>query len=449
MLGRLGILVGVLLVSINSWIWLKDNLSFWFSLYLLCLIITFACLDGYVTQYIFPKSPAIGDMQVSVVVLVATSAAMAFYRRLFNVQPQQVLLFNIFRAGVWLPLLALPALATGHVMETMASLVFLTSLIIPVCIWLAFRLWRKGDPGGGILLAANLFSFAASSSAYLTLLGVLPDSPLLVYSLQLSSLGTVIALHIVVGARFGALRHETVRAQEEVLQKQQTLQRQTEFFSMLSHELKTPLAMIDGSVQSLQILTASEPNIDRRHDRIRRAVARINDLLQRFLVSSHLDNPEPSLQKRPLEFGDLVRGAVARFALTPERFVLDLEPDCTLVGDEELLTILVSNLIDNADKYSPAGEPITVTLRHSADVAVLEVSDRGPGVAPDIRTRLFDAYARSKLCGDTPGAGLGLYLVRKIARLHGGEVQLRDVAADQGNTGATFSVRLEISESPR
>jgi signal transduction histidine kinase len=314
--------------------------------------------------------------------------------------------------------------------------------MIPVFIWLAFRLWRQQHPGSGMLLFANLFSFAISTSAYLALLGVLPASQLLLYSLQIASLGTAIALHVVVGARFNALRLETVAAQSKMRHEHHVLQQQTEFFSMLSHELKTPLAMIDGSVQSLQLLTPSEPDIDRRYDRIRRAVSRINDLLQRFLVRSHLDNPEPSLQKRQLEFGALVRNTVARFALTPGRFVIDLETQCTLVGDEELLTVLISNLIDNADKYSPAGEVIRVTLWCSAGFAVLNVSDHGPGVAPDIRHRLFDAYARSKLCGDTPGAGLGLYLVRKIARLHGGDVQLLELPPGQAATGATFRVSL-------
>ena len=447
LMGGMGLLAGVFLSSVNSWVWLKDPLSFWFSLFLLGLLISFACVNGFVTQYFLPKSPRIGDSIVSVTVLISTSAAMAFYRRLFLIQPQQRLVFNVFRLATWLPIIGLPAVAMGHVMEAMLCLMVLTLLMIPVFIWLAFRLWRQQHPGSGMLLFANLFSFTISTSAYLAILGILPASPILLYGLQISSLGTAIALHIVVGARFNALRHETVAAQSEMHHKHQVLQQQTEFFAMLSHELKTPLAMIDGSVQSLQLLTPSEPDIDRRHDRIRRAVGRINELLQRFLVRSHLDNPEPQLQKRPLMLDELVRDTVARFALTPERFAMDLEPQCMLVGDEELLTVLVSNLVDNADKYSPAGEVITVTLWRSAGAAVLEVSDHGPGVAPDIRKRLFDAYARSKLCGDTPGAGLGLYLVRKIARLHGGDVQLMELLPEQGITGATFRVSLALNET--
>jgi signal transduction histidine kinase len=447
LMGVIGVLTGVLLVGINSWLWLRDELSFWFALYLLGLLVSFASLDGFLTQYFFQTSPVIGDSLVSVTSLISTSFAMAFYRRLFLIQPQPRLMFNIFRLATWLPLLALPLIATGYVFEAMASLVSMVLLMIPICTWMSFRLWQRRNPGGRTLLLANLISIAGAASTYLMLLGGVPASQYLLYGLQISSLGTAFALHIVVGARLSALRHETLAAQSQMRHEHQVLQQQTEFFSMLSHELKTPLAMIDGSVQSLQILTPNEPDIDRRHDRIRRAVGRINDLLQRFLINSHLDNPEPTLQKRQLEFGALVRNTVARFALTQGRFVMDLEPQCTLLGDEELLDVLVSNLIDNADKYSPAGEVIRVTLRRSAALAVLEVSDHGPGVAPDIRNRLFDAYARSKFCGDTPGAGLGLYLVRKIARLHGGEVQLRESPPDQVSTGATFRVSLSLTES--
>ena len=97
-------------------------------------------------------------------------------------------------------------------------------------------------------------------------------------------------------------------------------------------------------------------------------------------------------------------------------------------GDRDLLFQAVANLVDNAIKYTPAGGRITLGLAPTADGAEVYVADTGPGIPPDQRERVFDRFHRLESSRSTPGSGLGLSLVRAVARLHGATIRLRDNA---------------------
>ena len=461
LMGILGATLGVLLISLNSWLWLREDLSFWSVAYLVNLVFTFAAQDGFITQYLLPSSPIAGDAMVSVAGLSAFGVGSAFFRRLFEIGPEQRVVSGIYRCATWWPLPALLALAAGFVTEVMFTQAVMLVAMMPLSVWLSYRLWRKRNPVGSMLLTVNLMGVAAALSLGLSLTGLVQLELIAGYATQVIALGTGIVLHLVIGVRLREMRKQAeltqkmamrlrlLREKAELTQKRadlqsQTLRQQTEFFAMLSHELKTPLAMIDGSVQSLELLTPQHPAIERRYERIRRAVARINDLLQKFLVHSHLDRRNPPLRKQTLMLDALVAETVAGFAEASGRISLDLEPQVQLDGDETLLKIMISNLIDNALKYSPPDSVVSVSLHCAGDEALLQVADRGPGVAPAMRERLFESYVRGETVGDIPGAGLGLHLVRKIVRLHGGEAHLLDTRLHNAGTGATFRISLKL-----
>ncbi|MFZ4479477.1 MAG: sensor histidine kinase [Rhodoferax sp.] len=442
----IGATLGVLLISLNSWLWLREELSFWSVAYLLSLLLLFAAQDGFVTQYLLPQSPRLGDALVSVMSLATFGVGAAFFRRLFGIEPQQRLLSGIYRCAAWWPLVGFVGLAAGYVNWVMYLQVWMMLALMPLGVWLSWHLWRQQHAAGGMLLFANLLGIAALLSVGTVLMGIVHDEVIAGYVTQIMALGTATVLHLVTGLRLRGMREQALWAQNQMQLERESMRQQTEFFAMLSHELKTPLAMIDGSVQSLQLLTPQHPEVELRHDRIRRAVARINDLLQKFLVHSHLDHSNPPLRRHALLLDALVRETAAGLGASPGRIVLDLEPELELQGDEALLKVMVSNLIDNALKYSPPDSVVSVRLQRADGAALLEVRDQGNGVAPELRKRLFQSYVRGDRVGDIPGAGLGLHLVRKIARLHGGQVRLLPTDADQIAPGAAFRVSLKLDQ---
>jgi len=114
-----------------------------------------------------------------------------------------------------------------------------------------------------------------------------------------------------------------------------------------------------------------------------------------------------------------------------------------VLGDVLRLEIIIANLLDNAIKYSPKGGDVTAKLSTSGDMAMLSVRDQGIGIAPQDMDRLFVRFSRLATLNDVPGTGLGLYLVRELARLHKGEI----VAVSKPGEGSEFVLSLPVERA--
>jgi two-component system, OmpR family, sensor kinase len=216
------------------------------------------------------------------------------------------------------------------------------------------------------------------------------------------------------------------------------LARQRDFVADASHELRTPLTSILANLELLETELEGEPreiagSALRSSRRMRRLVA---DLL--LLARADAGRRAPV---RPIDLAGVAAEAAAEAgSLSPSHpLSLDLPGPVTVAGAEDDLHRLVANLIENALVHTPPGTPVTVSVRPREGVAVLEVTDRGPGVPAALRRRVFERFAHGG--GDTAtggGSGLGLAIVRAVAEAHGGHVELSE--AEGG--GARFTVTL-------
>lgn len=444
LMGLIGVLLVVAVLAAVSWHLMREPIYPRFILYLLTLVLVFVGNGGFAAQYLLPDFPPGTDSWVGVAAMVNVAAGAALYRQILQVGPTQRLAHRLFQAAFWLPLLGLAATALGYFTEAM-RLVNLVLLLTVLLGWrLAIDLLMRRVPGSGLLFAAISFSLLGVLSSVLQILGLVSGHFLQLHSLNITALGAVLTMHLAIGVRYRVLREERQQALEAASRERQIRRQQGQFLEMLSHELKTPLAMIDAAVQSLQALVPAAPEVNRRHDRIRRAVGRINGLVEKFLHQDQLDGPDPVLRRDPVDFGDLLRDAVAGFAQPPGRLVLEAAPCRKVAGDERLLQVLFTNLIDNALKYSPRPAPVQVSMAEAGDRLVVEVRDHGAGIPVALRDRVFDRYVRGDGIGDIPGVGLGLHLVRTIAERLGGTVELLDPA--QGS-GTLFRVSLPLEDA--
>jgi two-component system OmpR family sensor kinase len=223
-----------------------------------------------------------------------------------------------------------------------------------------------------------------------------------------------------------------------------TLTRQREFVADASHELRTPLTSILANLELLEGDLSGEhqemaTSALRSSRRMRRLVA---DLL--LLARADAGRQAP---RRPVDLASVAREAAAEAQPLGEdnQVTVDAPHSVELAAVPDDLHRVALNLIENALIHTPAGTPVTVAARSEGDQAVLEVSDRGPGVPPPMRERVFERFAHGD--GDAeprPGSGLGLAIVRAVAEAHGGTVELSE--ADGG--GARFVVRLPAGEAP-
>lgn len=225
----------------------------------------------------------------------------------------------------------------------------------------------------------------------------------------------------------------------------EVIEMRDEFFSVATHELKDPLFSVHLSLQLLQHAAEKQgplpPHVSHHLDVAGRQTARLSRLIDNLLDVSRIRSGRLQLDPEAIDLAELVREAAARFEETARSANSDLrvEADGQVIGyfDRLKLDQVLSNLLTNALKYG-AGRPVVVRVRESGDAATLEVQDRGPGVAPADRERIFARFERATGDHKRDSLGLGLYIVRSIAEAHGGTATVRGEPGE----GATFVVTL-------
>ncbi|CRK55279.1 sensor histidine kinase [Alloactinosynnema sp. L-07] len=220
------------------------------------------------------------------------------------------------------------------------------------------------------------------------------------------------------------------------VEKQDQLRRM--FTADVAHELRTPLAILRSQLEAVQdgISKPTPQVITSLHDE----TVRLSRLVADLETLAAADAATFTLDRRPTSLTALLReltGALAdEFAEAGLALGTDLD-EVTVDGDPVRLRQIATNLLTNARKFVPPGGTVTVTVRDHGDTACLEVSDTGPGIAPEELPRVFDRFYRSPTAR-AGGSGIGLAVVAELAAAHGGSA---DVDSEPGR-GTTFRVRL-------
>ena len=219
--------------------------------------------------------------------------------------------------------------------------------------------------------------------------------------------------------------------------------------SVISHELKTPVSVIKGYAGTL---ARQDANWDRETLTeglriIEEEADKLNELIDNLLDASRLQAGGLKLQFTYIDLPSLAEKVVQKLRTQTQRhtFSVDFPPDFPPVqGDYERIREVLSNLLNNAIKYSPGGGLIRVSGTVRDNEVVISVSDEGVGIPEDEQERIFEPFSRvdSSLTRQTPGAGLGLFLVKSVVEAHGGRVW---VESELGH-GSTFSFTLPLGE---
>jgi PAS domain S-box-containing protein len=218
------------------------------------------------------------------------------------------------------------------------------------------------------------------------------------------------------------------------------------FLSVASHELKTPVAAAVLQIQKVKRLLdrGSDPGGVRRGvEAGESAVERLGLLVEALLDVSRIAGGSLALERAPYDLSASISTTAHRFSDQAGRMgtVLDIavEPGVHAVGDRLRLEQVIAKLLANAIRFG-AGKPVSVSLRRLGERAILLVSDRGIGIAPDDQARIFDRFERAVSVRNFGGLGLGLWIARHIVEASGGAIRVES-APDQG---ATFTVELPL-----
>lgn len=245
------------------------------------------------------------------------------------------------------------------------------------------------------------------------------------------------------------LAQDEARRAGELAQTQST---RNALLAAISHDYRTPLATIMGSASALQT-QGERLTVAQRGELAGRIVdetARLVRLTDNTLQLARLGAPGVALRCDWESAEEIVGAALRRVRRRPDgaRVKARVAPALPLLWcDAALMSQLLDNLIDNALKYSPAAAPVEVLVRPAGQQVLVAVRDRGPGIEPAWRERVFDAFQRGDLAAYAqrpPGAGVGLAVCRAIAEVHGGELSMRP----RGHGGCSFECRLPLRAAP-
>ena len=247
--------------------------------------------------------------------------------------------------------------------------------------------------------------------------------------------GITFFILILIGASFV---YRAVRRQFNMQYQQQN------FMMAITHELKTPIAV---AKLNLETLLKHHLEADKQKKIIQMTLnetARLNSLTNNILVSSQLEGEGYNFTKDDLDFTSLVNDCMLEAKNRyPERiFINEVEPEIEIVGDPLLLQLMISNLIENAVKYSPKEKPITCRLNANTETVELKILDEGIGIADSEKKKIFEKFYRigNESTRTTQGTGLGLYLCRKIAKDHNADISVTNNVPSGSNFAITFHI---------
>ena len=216
----------------------------------------------------------------------------------------------------------------------------------------------------------------------------------------------------------------------------------------LAHEIRTPLTIVRSSLENLE---SEEVSAAARQylERASQGSERLSAILVAMGAATRVEEAIGNAERSRFDLAPVIASAVGayRVAFPERRFAAELASEpIEIDGAPDLIVQLLDKLIENAVDFSPAGATITVRLRREPAVAVLEVDNPGPPLAPEARGRLFESLWQSRSGSDSrPHFGLGLYIVRLITEYHRGGVAAADLP---GGEGARFGVRLPLADTP-
>lgn len=228
-------------------------------------------------------------------------------------------------------------------------------------------------------------------------------------------------------------------AEEDVRQRD-------EFLAMLSHELRNPLSAITNAVNVIKLNPEGGAQVNALLDR---QVGHLSRMVDDLLDVARITSGKVELQRRRLDLASVVKGAVETIAAEVADKRHALEVDCQagrvfVDGDHARLLQVVTNLLHNAVKYTEPGGRIVLRLEQADGEAVLRVCDSGIGLDGPSQERIFELFAQGSrdIARSQGGLGIGLTIVRRLVRMHGGDIE---VSSDGPGKGSEFRVRLPLS----
>lgn len=428
------LILTVLLFNAVNWVVSRRSIFLVYVGYLFLNALQWLGINGFVAEFIFPAQPLLANLTLGMSLSLAAAMAYGFFIMVLDLKQHHPVLYRLSLAGMALCIVT--ALATpfgyyGVFAPWMLGFGVLTLFAVP---WPARRLWRTGDLWARLLAVAYLIYGVLIAINILGVLAVLPFGETINLAGMASNIAHILLLHFAIMLHYRRLEADHAAALEKsaLAERQAALDKtyredQDRLLAMITHEIRTPIAVIDAATQTLEALD-DIPSADReeRYDRIHRSVNRLSVLLDLTVAQTRSDVADWQLTQGMVEPSALT-DEVIRLLGSPlaQRIQVSTEgPLPTLFGDDRMLRFALLNLLDNATKYAPSDTPVRMHIKAENQGVIWQIEDDGPGIPAGMEEKIFEKYVRAGESTGKAGLGLGLYLARHIVERHGGTLKV-------------------------
>lgn len=439
----IGILLIVLIINLINGIWLRRSLFFYFVAYELSMLITILLSNGYARDMIIGMTVEQQNLLMQLCVIGSGCLAFVFFQRMLNFVFVGAFWINIlFGVGIALGPAGVYFALNGQyhiIMVLINAYVSLFPLVVSIPLmvsWKKMNAEQKFRAGGFFVFGIFVIVNAMYTVGYMPVtVGTTYIAPVMVLSFQLS-------LHFIIMFSVRKSERTLLDAQrkmelfgQEVEHERSQRRFHEMFMAMFSHEVRTPLAVIDTATQSLQLLerkrSASEL-FQQRYLRIRAAVERINQLLKMSLLRSSHEfggTAESDLVVKKYDVSRLLAGEIQEFSQAEQERICWADPVAELPFRSRmpaiLLGVVIRNLIDNALKYSPEDCMVDVNVTLAGGQLELGIRDYGPGMSDYTLEHMFERHFRAGEREAVPGLGLGLFIVKEVIDQYQGRIEVK------------------------
>ncbi|WP_170107142.1 sensor histidine kinase [Roseibium marinum] len=463
------------IIHLYYFFFLRKRLYFSFSAFLVALASVFLFDSGLITD-----GPMLGvyyasDLYLGCTMIIAQLTSYVFMIDQLEARARFPILYRGLQGMIALYAFVLVAAIAGYGSTVIPpALALSTSWILLVSVYNVI-LYRRKRPGSGLATMAYLILLAGFVATAGRLSGLLPFATatehaflagvvLFIFFMNLSLLQRARlaeqrrresqALQVSRKAEKAAMRLVKIRTAELETAKEEAetalaheraaQAEQLRFVDVVTHQYQTPLAVIRSSIAAiLQTLAPQDEGNRQRVSQIRSAVKRLIEVLDVSLHRSRVDGSTAKANLQDVELVPTLEGIVGRNReLSPES---GLEIEFQSIGahdrgriDPDMLGLALTNLIDNAVKFSAAGKPVRMRCRRQDGSLVIEVADEGIGIPEAEREDISKRYFRASNTGGIPGTGLGLHIVRAVAAAHGGTFAIAN--GDQGGVVTALTI---------
>lgn len=421
--------LALIIVSSLLFLFYRETLFLLYTAYAICCLTWFALVNGFASQ-LSPLHPVTTSNLLGLSICLFTAFGIVFLIRLLELEKQTPRIYRIFFVASGLIFLAGPlALLDWYqyfAKWVAVSLIVAEIMIATLCVLL---IRKNGFRRQGflaflvlILMCANVLMISGFLGAFM------PPNQTMELVQSIIFVDLVILLPIAL-ARAEITRKDRLHAEQELLMTKQELDAQRksnrtlkEWVSIITHEIKTPLSVIDASRQTINTLTAA-PEVLFRTEKIERATQRIDGLVNSFLAEDEIEERSRHLKKDSWSFSELLDSMLASLSeQVLHRFdMVNRAASTALHVDRDLLAIAIKNLLENAHQHNSEGR-ITLMIDESVIQGQprmnFRVSNAAGPPAEGAEVHFFKRYQRF---GPGAGSGIGLWASREIARAHGGD----------------------------